>query len=115
MTGVDGVYLGDRRIKAGDGRDRPGVQSVLLDPAVELGVFEASRKNILREGLGFDRCDVAVVTDVAGGEGHAQARGDAHGGRDVEVEADGEGDAGTQLHDARDRHERVGELVGRVL
>jgi cyanophycin synthetase len=36
----------------------------LLNPQVEAAVFEAARGGILREGLGFDRCDVAVVTNI---------------------------------------------------
>ena len=38
-----------------------------LNPLVEAAVFEASVESILEEGLGFDRCDVAVVTSI--GEG----------------------------------------------
>jgi cyanophycin synthetase len=32
---------------------------------VEIAVLETARGGILREGLGFDRCDVAVVTNIA--------------------------------------------------
>ncbi|MDN3988950.1 Mur ligase family protein, partial [Zwartia vadi] len=31
-------------------------------------VFETARGGILREGLGFDRCDVAVVTNLGVGD-----------------------------------------------
>ncbi|GJC94396.1 hypothetical protein ColKHC_03222 [Colletotrichum higginsianum] len=56
-----------------------------------------------------------VEVDVGGGQGDAQAGRDADGGRDVKVEADGEGDARAKLDDARDGDEGVGQLVGRVL
>jgi cyanophycin synthetase len=41
---------------------------VLLNPAVEVAVLETARGGILREGLGFDRCDVAVVTNIGKGD-----------------------------------------------
>jgi cyanophycin synthetase len=39
---------------------------VLQNPTVDTAVFEVARGGILREGLGYDRNDVAVVTNVAG-------------------------------------------------
>ncbi len=40
---------------------------MLLNPNIDAAVFETARGGILREGLGFDRCDVAVVTNVGQG------------------------------------------------
>ena len=37
---------------------------VLQNPSVDTAVFEVARGGILREGLGYDRNDVAVVTNV---------------------------------------------------
>jgi cyanophycin synthetase len=37
---------------------------VLLHPDVDAAVFETARGGVLREGLGFDRCEVAVVTNI---------------------------------------------------
>ena len=42
--------------------------TVLLNPEVEAAVLETARGGILREGLGFDRCDVAVVTNIGEGD-----------------------------------------------
>ncbi len=39
---------------------------VLQNPTVDTAVFEVARGGILREGLGYDRNDVAVVTNVTG-------------------------------------------------
>jgi cyanophycin synthetase len=39
---------------------------VLQNPLVDTAVFEVARGGILREGLGYDRNDVAVVTNVSG-------------------------------------------------
>jgi cyanophycin synthetase len=39
-----------------------------MHPDVDAAVFETARGGILREGLGFDRCDVAVVTNIGMGD-----------------------------------------------
>jgi cyanophycin synthetase len=41
---------------------------VLLHPDVDAAVLETARGGVLREGLAFDRCDVAVVTNVGSGD-----------------------------------------------
>jgi cyanophycin synthetase len=38
---------------------------VLKNPAIDFAVLETARGGIVRSGLGFDRCDVAVVTNVS--------------------------------------------------
>jgi len=43
-------------------------QAVLMNPAVDVAVLETARGGILRAGLGFDRCDVAVVTNIGEGD-----------------------------------------------
>lgn len=65
MTCTDGIMVESRTIETGDCSGPRSVRKVLLNPLVEAGVFEAGRGGILREGLGFDRCDVAVVTNIA--------------------------------------------------
>lgn len=47
-----------------------------MNPLVEAAVFETARGGIMREGLGFDRCDVAVVTNI--GEGDHLGLGEVH-------------------------------------
>ena len=37
----------------------------LRDPTIEVAVLETARGGILREGLGFDRCDVGAVLNIA--------------------------------------------------
>ena len=39
-----------------------------MNPAVEAAVLETARGGILRDGLAFDRCDVAVVTNIGEGD-----------------------------------------------
>ena len=41
---------------------------MLLHPDVDAAVFETARGGVLREGLGFDRCEVAVVTNIGDGD-----------------------------------------------
>ncbi len=40
----------------------------LLNPTVDAAVLETARGGILRAGLGFDLCDVAVVTNIGEGD-----------------------------------------------
>jgi cyanophycin synthetase len=68
MTGTDGVYIQNRRIDTGDCSGPRSARNVLMHPDVDAAVFETARGGILREGLGFDRCDVAVVTNIGVGD-----------------------------------------------
>jgi len=74
MTCTDGTYINGRRTEARDCSGPRSARSVLLNPRVEAAVFETARGGILREGLGFEQCDVAVVTNVGGGD-HLGLRG----------------------------------------
>ena len=68
MTCTDGIYIGGRRIDTGDCSGPKSARNVLANPSVEAAVLETARGGILREGLGFDKCDVAVVTNIAEGD-----------------------------------------------
>jgi cyanophycin synthetase len=68
MTCTDGIYVGERRIDNGDCSGPKSAQSVLMNPSVEAAVFETARGGVLREGLAFDYCDVAVVTNIGDGD-----------------------------------------------
>lgn len=68
MTCTDGIFIGNRRIDVGDCSGPRSARNVLLNPAVEAAVLETARGGILREGLGFDQCDVAVVTNIGEGD-----------------------------------------------
>ncbi|HZW19832.1 cyanophycin synthetase [Noviherbaspirillum sp.] len=68
MTGTDGVYIGDKRIDTGDCSGPRSARNVLMHPDVTAAVFETARGGVLREGLGFDRCNVAVVTNIGEGD-----------------------------------------------
>jgi cyanophycin synthetase len=64
MTSTEGTYIGGARIIRGDCSGPRSARAVLLHPRVEVAVLETARGGILREGLAFDACDVAVVMNV---------------------------------------------------
>ncbi|MBI1901081.1 MAG: hypothetical protein HYS13_08220 [Planctomycetia bacterium] len=68
MACTDGIYLNDRRIATGDCSGPQSATMVLANPAVEAAVLETARGGILRAGLAFDRCDVAVITNIGQGD-----------------------------------------------
>ncbi|GAB3772853.1 cyanophycin synthetase [Ramlibacter monticola] len=68
MTNTDGVYVDGRQIDSGDCSGPKSARSVLMHPDVEAAVFETARGGLLREGLAFDHCQVAVVTNVGAGD-----------------------------------------------
>ena len=68
MTNSDGIYIAGRRIDTGDCSGPRSARNVLLHPDVDAAVFETARGGMLREGLAFDRCQVAVVTNIGSGD-----------------------------------------------
>lgn len=68
MTNTDGVYINGRQTDSGDCSGPRSARNVLLHPEVDAAVLETARGGMLREGLGFDRCKVAVVTNLGGGD-----------------------------------------------
>jgi len=68
MTNTDGVYVQGRQIDRGDCSGPKSARHVLMHPDVDAAVFETARGGMLREGLGFDRCQVAVVTNIGAGD-----------------------------------------------
>ncbi|MEO5606805.1 MAG: cyanophycin synthetase [Polaromonas sp.] len=68
MTNTDGVYINGRQTDSGDCSGPKSARSVLMHPDVDAAVFEVARGGVLREGLGFDRCEVAVVTNIGSGD-----------------------------------------------
>ncbi|MFO1338666.1 MAG: cyanophycin synthetase [Burkholderiaceae bacterium] len=68
MTNTDGVHVNGRQIDSGDCSGPKSARNVLMNPQVDAAVFETARGGILREGLGYDRCQVAVVTNIGAGD-----------------------------------------------
>jgi len=68
MTNTDGVYVQGRQIDSGDCSGPRSARNVLMHPHVDAAVLETARGGMLREGLAFDRCSVAVVTNIGMGD-----------------------------------------------
>jgi cyanophycin synthetase len=68
MTNTDGVYVNGLQLDTGDCSGPRSARSVLMHPDVDAAVLETARGGILREGLAFDRCHVAVVTNIGAGD-----------------------------------------------
>ena len=66
VTTTDGIYIDNRLVKQVDASGPRSAQLVLQNPRVDCAVFEVARGGILREGLGYQRNDVAVVLNVTG-------------------------------------------------
>ena len=66
MTSTDGIYIDERLVKRADSSGPRSAQMVLQNPRVDFAVFEIARGGILREGLGYERNDIAVVLNVTG-------------------------------------------------
>lgn len=70
-TGVactNGVFIAGQCIDTGDCSGPKSARNILSHPDVDAAVLETARGGLLREGLGFDHCDVAVVTNIGMGD-----------------------------------------------
>lgn len=65
FTTTDGVYIQNEMMVKGDCTGPVSAEFVLKDPSVDFAVLECARGGILRAGLGFHNCDVAIVTNIA--------------------------------------------------
>ncbi len=63
-TTSDGIYVQNSMLTKGDTTGPVSAEFILKDPTVEFAVLETARGGILRSGLGFGKCDVAVVTNI---------------------------------------------------
>ncbi|MEW6695194.1 Cyanophycin synthetase [Tepidimonas thermarum] len=68
FTDTNGVYVNGRQIDSGDCSGPRSARRVLAHPDVDAAVLETARGGILREGLAFDRSQVAVVTNIGSGD-----------------------------------------------
>ncbi len=64
-TTSDGVYIQNQLMMKGDCTGPVSSTFVLKDPTVDFAVLECARGGILKSGLAFQSCEVAVVTNVA--------------------------------------------------
>jgi cyanophycin synthetase len=65
VTTTEGVFVDGQQIAKGDCTGYRSARSVLASPDVDFAVLETARGGILKRGLAYDRCDVAVVLNVS--------------------------------------------------
>jgi cyanophycin synthetase len=66
LATTDAVTINGTELKGVDASGLAGARTVLRNPAVEIAVIEVAPESILQDGLGFDYCDLAVVTSLSG-------------------------------------------------
>ena len=64
FTTSDGIYIQNTMLTKGDTTGPISAEFVLKDPTVEFAVLETARGGILRSGLGFNHCDIGVLTNI---------------------------------------------------
>ena len=62
----DGLFIDQRRLAAPDPIQFDQAQRLLMNRAIDAAVFESSARNILCEGLPYDKCQIGVITGVGG-------------------------------------------------
>ena len=65
LSSTDWVGVNDRVIDRGDYSGPGGARTVLRDQEVDLAVLETARGGMLRRGLGVERADAALITNIA--------------------------------------------------
>ncbi|MBG6234654.1 UDP-N-acetylmuramyl tripeptide synthase [Pedobacter sp. CAN_A7] len=65
MTTTDGIYIQNKLVDVGDCSGPQSARTVLKNPEIDFAVLECARGGILRAGLGFDCCNVSVVTNIS--------------------------------------------------
>ena len=69
LTCSEGLFFDQRQVEKGDRATWSSAHKVLLNRSVDAAVLVNSAASILSEGLAYDRCQVGVVTNIAGAEG----------------------------------------------
>lgn len=64
FTTTDGIFIQGKEIYSGDCTGPVSAEVVLLDPTINFAVLETARGGILRSGLGYDECDISIITNI---------------------------------------------------
>lgn len=65
FTTTDGIYINGHLVYAGDCTGPVSSETILTDPTVDFAVLECARGGILRAGLGFDKCNISIITNIS--------------------------------------------------
>jgi cyanophycin synthetase len=61
---ADGLYVDERQLSQNDSATWTAAQKLLMNRKVQAAVIENGVSTILGEGLGYDRCQVGVITNI---------------------------------------------------
>ncbi len=65
FTTTDGIYINNHLIYEGDCSGPNSTKTILRDPLINFAVLECARGGILRAGLGFDKCNISILTNIS--------------------------------------------------
>tara|TARA_R110002096_G_scaffold23031_4_gene73584 strand:- start:19378 stop:21057 length:1680 start_codon:yes stop_codon:yes gene_type:complete len=65
LSSTDWIAVNDKIIDRGDWSGPGGARAVLREQNVDVAILESARGGLLRRGLGVDRADAALITNVA--------------------------------------------------
>lgn len=65
LSSTDWIAVNDNIIDRGDWSGPGGARAVLREQNVDVAILESARGGLLRRGLGVDRADAALITNVA--------------------------------------------------
>ncbi|MES2566893.1 MAG: cyanophycin synthetase [Bacteroidota bacterium] len=65
FTTTDGIFIDNNVVYYGDCSGPASAETVLRDPLVDFAVLECARGGIMRSGLGFDKCNISIVTNIS--------------------------------------------------
>ena len=65
LSSTDWIAVGHDIVDSGDWSGPGGARTVLRRNEVDLGILETARGGLLRRGLGVERADAAVITNIA--------------------------------------------------
>ena len=69
LSSAKGLFVGQRCLQDHDGMAWEVAQRLLVNRAVQAAVFETTARQVLTEGLPYDRCHVGVVTAMPKADG----------------------------------------------
>jgi UDP-N-acetylmuramyl tripeptide synthase len=65
LSSTDWIAVNDRIIDRGDWSGPGGARSVLREPDVDIAILETARGGLLRRGLGVNKANAALITNIA--------------------------------------------------
>ncbi|WP_124950472.1 cyanophycin synthetase [Sulfuriferula thiophila] len=68
----NGMFVNRRQVETGNRANWAAAHKLLLNPTVETAVIETSGRELLSEGLAFDRCQIAVLSGIDANEDLAE-------------------------------------------